>query len=213
MNRKIIFALSLFFLLPFILFALPMAEAISRGKEIPNLASAVKTANPGDYILLPSGKRYVLTTQEIEIAKGTFNYDNLSGVKTEIRADKTQIITISESHIVYKYPDGQSSHLFKTVPSYEAFIKYIESKYYLAEYVDYMGRISEHRNIGSPSFNIFRATAQFQNISNGIDEVEGVTVTVYNQKNKNFMKLYIAQPKFQWGNVSGNYKPVGESKK
>ena len=209
--KKTPFILLLMLFIPLFLFATAASEFGGGGREIPNLLSAVKAANAGDYILLPSGKRYVLTMQEILTARGTFDYDDLSGVKTEIRIDRTEILTISESHTVFRYPDGQSTHLLKTGPSFTSFMKYIMDKYYIAPYIDYWGESRDTRTIDPPSFNVFRATVQFQDISDGYDNVESVTVTAYNYKGENYMMKFIAQPDFQWGNVQGTYSPVGES--
>ncbi|MCL2832901.1 MAG: hypothetical protein FWD78_07005 [Treponema sp.] len=180
------------------------------GKEIPNQLSAVKAANPGDYILLPSGKRYVLTKQEIEIAAGTFNYNDLSGVNAETRSDGTKVLSISQSHIVYNYPDGQSSHLFKTETSFSSFMNYLLGKYYITHYMDYVGNSNDYMRIGAPSFSVFRANVQFQNISNGTEVLESVTITAYNYKGENYVMKLCSSPDFIWGNVEGTFKPVGE---
>ncbi|MDR2701355.1 MAG: hypothetical protein LBB72_02865, partial [Spirochaetaceae bacterium] len=104
-------------------------------KQIENKISAVKNANPGDYILLPSGKKYTLTKEEIAIAKGEFNYENLSDVETTVESDGTEIKTISQGHIAYIYPDGQSTHILKTNISFTAYMRYVKDAYYLAQYI------------------------------------------------------------------------------
>ena len=185
------------------------------GKEIQNLVSAVKAANPGDYILLPSGRRYVLTKEEIAIAKGEFDYDNLTGVKTEIAEDGTEIKTISQAHIAYVYPDGQATHILKTGISFTAFMRHIQETFFLAYYIDYNEMPNEYLKIAPPSFSVFRASVQFQTISDGIDELQSLNVTIYNYDGENRYVRYCSQPDMIWGYVSsrGSYSPVGESRR
>jgi len=71
---------------------------IAQGTEIPNQADAIMSAQPGDYILLPSGNKYVLTKEEIMIANGTFSFENLSDAATTTKADGTVVKTISQAH-------------------------------------------------------------------------------------------------------------------
>jgi hypothetical protein len=185
----------------------------SAGKEIPNSVAAVKSASPRDYILLPSGKRYVLTKEEIAITRGEFNYDDLSGVETEIRSDGTEIKTISTAHIAYMYPDGQSNHMLKTGVSFTAFMRHIEETYYLVEYIDSRGRAHKYTAIDPLGFDVFRASVQFQVLSDGIEEIQSLIATVYNYDGENFKMRYCSKPDMAWGNISnrGTYKPVGES--
>jgi hypothetical protein len=194
--------------------ALPAQTAaeVSAGKEVRNLVSAVKSASPGDYILLPSGKKYILTKEEIAIARGEFDYEDLSGVKTETLKDGTEIKTISTAHTAYVYPDGQSTHLVKTGVSFTAYMKqYIEPKYLTGKYIDYAGAAHDYRTIAPPEFGVFRASIQFHTISNGANEAEEITVTAYNYYGRNYMQRYYTGPNWSWGNVYGNYRPVGES--
>ncbi|MCL2878609.1 MAG: hypothetical protein FWF29_00055 [Treponema sp.] len=183
------------------------------GKEIPNTVAAVKTAHAGDYILLKSGKKYVLTAEEIQIVRGDFNYDDLSGVKTEVRDDGTEVKAISEAHVVYAYPDGQFAHLLKTSTSFSAYMRYIQSKYYPALYRDYFGDFHDSFTLSRRSFRVFRAIIEIQPLSNDIDTLEGVTITAYNYKGEDFRMKYCSQPDMFWGNVSdeGAYRPTGES--
>jgi TolB-like protein len=181
-------------------------------QETENLLSAVKAANPGDYILLPSGKKYVLTRAEIAIAKGNFNYEDLSDVETKTRADGTKIKTISQAHAAYLYPDGQSTHVLKTSGSFTAFMQHIENVYFIANYIDSNGQRNEHKVIDPPKFDKFRASVQFQTLSNGIKEAEMLDITVYNYDGKNFNMIYMSGPNWWWGNVpKSSYKPIGES--
>ena len=183
------------------------------GSEIPNTVAAVKAANPGDYILLKSGKKYVLTAEEIDIVNGRFNYGDLSGVKTETRNDGTKIKTISEAHTVYAYPDGQSQHIIKTGVSFSAYMEFVEEKYHVARYVDILDEYHDLRIINSPRFDVFRASVQFRTLSNGTEEVEDVTVIAYNYRGRSFMVRYSSAPDMVWGNISseGSYKPTGET--
>ena len=210
MHKRTLFVYLILIVFPCVVFATAMGEFGGGGREIPNMLSAVKSAYAGDYILLESGKKYVLTKQEIEIARGTFDYGNLSGVRTEIRSDKTEVLIISESHVVFRYPDGQTNHLLKTDPSFSSFLKYILDKYYITRYIDYSGNANDYLRINSPAFDVFRASVQFQKISNGLEEVESVTITAYNHKGENYIMKFCAQPDFVWGNVDGTYSPVGE---
>lgn len=213
MMKKGLFILGIILSFPFILFAQDTPHE-NGGKEIKNLVSAVKMANPGDYIVLPSGRKYILTQKEIEIVRGDFDYEDLSGVETEIQADGTEIKTISEAHVVYIYPDGQSAHILKTGISFTAFMRHIEGKYYITRYVDLLDNVSDSRSIGSPRFDVFRASVQFQDISNGIEKLDSVTITAYNYKGENFIMKYCSDPDMVWGHISdnGSYKPTGETR-
>ena len=183
------------------------------GKEIENLVSAVKAANPGDYILLPSGKRYVLTKEEIAIARGEFDYQDLSNVETEIREDGTEIKAISQAHIAYVYPDGQSTHILKTSISFTAFMNHIQKNFFLAHYIDRWERENDYFVIDPPDFTVFRASVQYQTISDGIEDLQALTITVYNYNGENKYMKYCSQSGMIWGNISdkGAYKPIGES--
>lgn len=185
------------------------------GIEIPNLLSAVKAANPGDYILLPSGRRYVLTKEEIAIARGEFDYENLSEVEKEIAEDGTEILTISQAHIAYVYPDGQATHILKTSISFTAFMRHIQETFFLAYYIDYNEMPHEYREIDPPGFSVFRASVQFQTISDGIDELQALNITIYNYDGENKYARYCSQPDMVWGYISdrGAYRPVGESRR
>jgi hypothetical protein len=199
------------------LLSIPLAlsaqtAAANAGNEIKNSVSAVRSASPGDYILLPSGKRYVLTKEEIAIARGEFDYEDLSGVKTETLGDGTEIKTISEAHIAYVYPDGQTTHLLKTGASFTAYMRqYIEPNYFIGKYIDYSGSAREYRTVDPPEFGVFRASIQFQTISNGVTEAEAITITAYNYHERNYMQRYFDGSNWEWGYVRGDYSPVGES--
>jgi len=189
-------------------------------QEIENLVSAVKRANPGDYIVLKSGKKYVLTKEEIEIARGDFDYDDLSNVKTETKKDGTQVKTISKAHVAFIYPDGQSTNILRTDVSFSSFMKFIEKKYHIISYRDYGDRLHDFLSIDSPGFKVFRASVQFQTISNGHEKLEFLIVTAYNYKGinynaKNFMMKYCSKSDMVWGNISSMdaYSPTGETRR
>jgi len=211
--KKVILMLSIVFLCTSFAFAQTNTGAYV-GKEISNLLSAVKTANPGDYILLPSGKRYVLTKEEIAIAKGDFDYEDLSEVATETMEDGTKIKAISQAHTAYVYPDGQATHILKTAVSFTAFMRHIRETFYLVHYHDRRDRAHEFINIDPPDFSVFRASVQYQTISDGIEELQALNVTIHNYDGKNMYMRYCSKPNMIWGNVSerGSYKPVGESR-
>jgi hypothetical protein len=200
---------------PFSLYSQMPLEAVETtgSKQIDNLISAVKEANPGDYILLPSGNKYILTREEIAIARGEFNYEDLSSVRMEKREDGTEVRTISESHIAYLYPDGQSTHILKTSISFTAFMRHIEETYYLARYIDYYENAHDFTVLDPPIFNVFRASVQFQTLSDGIDEIQSIIITVYNYDEQNKRMRYCSKPEMIWGYISerGSYVPVNES--
>ena len=182
------------------------------GKEVQNLVSAVSAANGGDYILLPSGRKYILTKEEIEILNGSFDFADLSSVSTEYMQDGTQIKSISEAHTAYIYPDGQSMHMLKTSISFTEFMQqHIEKNYFLGYYVDYAGDYHDARPNGSPRFYVFRACVEFYMISDGINDVEVANITAYNYKGDNFiMRYFSTDSDWIWGHVSGNYVRTGE---
>ena len=190
------------------------AQNAGGGREIPNTLGAVKAANPGDYILLRSGRRYVLTAEEIDIVNGRFNYDDLSDVRTEVRDDGTEIKNISEAHVVYVYPDGQSQHILKTSVSFSAYMDFVEENYFITRYIDAQDNAYDYRIINSPRFDVFRASVQIRTFSDGTEEVEDVTVTAYNYRGRNFIIRYCSVPDMIWGFVSseGSYRPTGETR-
>ena len=182
-------------------------------KEIPNLISAVKSASPGDYIVLPSGRRYVLTNEEIQIVNGSFNFEDLSSLPAVSRDDGTEIITISEAHKAFVYPDGQSIHILRTSISFSAYLEhYIEAKYHIGHFVDIYGE-AQISSIIEPGAKVFRAYVEFQPISDGVNMVLMVSVTAYHYKGESFRRRYYPTNGWSWGNVTGNYTPVGEPRR
>jgi hypothetical protein len=207
----LIFSIMVFFI-PLI-FAQEVSAAYE-GKRIKNLSSAVKMANPGDYILLPSGKRYILTKEEIAIARDDFDYEDLSEVATKIDKDGTEIKTISQAHIAYVYPDGQATHVLKTSISFTAFMRHIEETFFLVNYIDSEKSAHAYINIDPPDFQVFRASVQYQTVSDGIEELQALKITIYNYDGENMYMRYCSKPDMVWGNISGrgSYKPTGESR-
>jgi len=178
------------------------ASAEESGREITNQVANVRSAQPGDYIVLPSGNRYTLTREEIMIVSGTFDYGDLSDVATETRADGTEIKTISQAHEIQTYPDGQIVHILKTSSAFTSFLRYIEEKYHLMRYLDSSGVLRDSKTLESPSFNVFRVFIQFEKISNGSEELESLVVSAYNHEGKNFAIKYCSAPNMVWGIVS-----------
>ncbi|MDR1787126.1 MAG: hypothetical protein LBR16_01530 [Treponema sp.] len=182
----------------------------TEGKQIENLRSAVKTANPGDYILLPSGHRYVLGKAEIAIVNGVFNYEDLSDVPSEKREDGTEIKHISASHSAYLFPDGQSTHVIKTGAAFGPFREHLRAQYKPVPFMD----VFPQAPLPRPKFDVFRARVRFQLYSDGQDELQVVEVTAYNWQGMNFLEKLCSQPGFSWGRQSSgesSYKPVGET--
>ena len=198
--------------LPIVLFAEADANS-AEGREIDNLVSAVQAAEAGDYILLPSGGKYVLTKAEIDIANGIYDYETFPYAVVNTRDDGVVVKTISESHTAFFYPDGQIIHNIKTHTAFEAFCNFIESKYHLTLFIDDSGETYESRQIMNTRFDVFRAGVNFQTISNGTEELESVIINAFNYKGESFIRKYCSAPEMAWGNISseGMYLPVGES--
>jgi len=198
-------------------FAVLLASAATlfaqEGREVLNLTSAVRGANAGDFITLPSGGKYVLTKEEIEIANGTFDFGDLSGVAGETRDDGTVVKTISQAHTAFVFPDGQSAHLLKTIGSFTEYMQqYIERNYYLGYWIDVAGNTHEAMPNGSATFYVFRATVQFYTISDGFNSAEVAEVTAFNYKGQNFvMRYFSTDGGWEWGYVNGTFSPVGET--
>jgi len=187
---------------------------IAQGTEIPNQADAIMSAQPGDYILLPSGNKYVLTKEEIMIANGTFSFENLSDAATTTKADGTVVKTISQAHEIYIYPDGRTVHVLKTRAAFAYSMRYIEENYYLMRYLDSSGVLRDRKPIDPPDFYAFRVFIQSEIISNGIDRVEVLAINAYNYEGNNFTTKYCSVPDFVWGAVSSEelYKNSALSK-
>jgi len=180
------------------------------GKEIKNSLAAVKAANEGDYITLKSGARYVLTYDEIDIARGDFDFNDLSGVPAQAGADGTEIKNISEAHTVKVYPDNRSAHLLKTGISFTQFMKYVERNLVPGRYIDSSGNSHDFEPVRYTLFPVFRATVQSQKISDGVSEYERSIITAYNYKGSSFTRRYYPFGGWEWGYVSGTFFPVGE---
>jgi len=210
MKRKDLFFVVLFFSISSLFAQENTGEYV--GREVANIISAVKGANPGDFIVLPSGRRYVLTQEEIDIINGRFDFSDLSGVASETTDDGTEIITLSEAHKVFVYPDGQSTHMLRTAGSFTRFMQeYVERYYILGQYVDILGNRHDAGPNGSPRFYVFRAGVQIQTISDGANDVQRVIVTVFNYFGENFIMRYYSADGFEWGNVrGGTFVPIGE---
>jgi hypothetical protein len=195
--------------------SLPLALVFAQD-GVENNVSAVKAASPGDYILLPSGKKYILTKEEIAITRGEFDYEDLSNVPTTTYDDGTEVKTISQAHIAYLYPDGQATHIIKTNVSFNAFLlHYIKSKYYLVHFIDENQNMQEFQTIDPPDFDVFRAGVQFYTMSNGVEELKEVSITAFNYDGKrNLMMKYCSKPGMSWGNIDidaeGAYTPTEE---
>lgn len=202
----------------FLLLLSPGVSVSAQAKEIPNLLSAVKAAGPGDYILLPSGKKYVLTKEEIAIARGEFDFGDLSGVRTNVQDDGTEVKTISEAHTVYVYPDGQSAHLLKTALSFTEYMKYVEKRYYISHYIDREKKYNDYAAIGSPRFKVFRASVQIAKIFNEQETLDYLTITVYNytvgRPGGSYLMHFCEKPNFVWGNTDGtsSYRSTGKTR-
>jgi len=177
---------------PFALFA----------EEIPNQIDAVQSAEPGDYILLPSGKKYVLTEEEIMIANGTFGYEDLYDVATKTRADGTIIKTISQAHEIQIYPDGKVVHVIKTQAAFAYTLKFIEDGYHLMRYLDEAVVLRDRKTITAPDFSVFRVFIQTETIMSEYGSLEIVAITVYNYEWQNFVIKYCSTPNMVWGLVS-----------
>jgi hypothetical protein len=210
--KKRLFVFCIVFLSMHILFAQENSD-IYDGKEIENRIGAVKAANPGDYILLPSGKKYVLTKEEISIARGEFDYTNLTGVETTVDENGTEIVTISSAHIAYVFPDGQSTHILKTSVSFTAFMRHIRHNFFPVYYIDSYDDVHEYVDLPPQNFSVFRSSVQYQTISDGIEELQMLSITVFNFENENKYIRYCSAPEMVYGNIDprGAYKPVGES--
>jgi hypothetical protein len=91
-------------------------------------------------------------------------------------------------------------------------MRHIEGAYFIGSYIDDFGRANKHAVIAPPKFDVFRASVQFQTLSNGVEEPEELEITVYNKDGENFKMRYYSEPEWRWGNVpEGGYRPVGES--
>jgi TolB-like protein len=186
-----------------------LMEKSGEGKEIKNTRAAVKAANEGDYIILKSGERYVLTYDEIDIARGEFNFNDLSGVPAQAEADGTVIKNISESHTVKVFPDNQSAHLIKTPGSFATYMKYIEENYYPGRYINSSGYSRDSEPV-TPPVSWFRAIVHIQTISDGVSSYERLIITAYNHRGNSFIRRYYPTEGWSWGYVSGTFYPVGD---
>jgi len=179
-------------LFPFAMFA----------QEIPNQIDAVQSADPGDYILLPSGNKYVLTEEEIMIANGSFSYESLNNVATKTRADGTVIKTVSQAHEIQIYPGGEIVHVIKTKAAFAYTLKYIEDNYHPMRYLDEAVVLRDSKPITAPDFRVFRVFIQSEAIISEYGPLEIVAIIAYNYEGQNFVTKYCSTPDMVWGLVS-----------
>ena len=181
-----------------------LMENNSGGKEIKNSLAAVKAANEGDYIIMKSGERYVLTYDEIEIARGNINLKDFTSAQTP-------------SHSVKLYPDNRSAHLFKTSISFTLFMQLVERYLYPGQYIDNSGNYHDFEPVRSPQFPVFYATVRIQTYSDGESSVEQWLITAYNYSysyyGKNYIRRYFSTDRgWIWGYVTSSYRPIGEAR-
>jgi hypothetical protein len=175
--------------------------------QIRNLRSAVKAAKPGDYIILPSGKKYVITKEEIDIVNDRFDYGDLSRVEAKILQDETKELTISEGHKVYIKPNGDTMHRLITERAFVEFMRYVEKNYYLGTYRNSAGRESQSRQDRPPeNSSRFLAKVELFPISDGTSFVQALEITVVNYQNRSYTARFFATDEnWIWGEVKGTF--------
>jgi len=196
-----------------LLFSFVLSAREASGEEIPNQADAITSAQPGDYILLPSGNKYVLTKEEIKIADGTFEYTDIANAPGETKADRTVIKTISQAHKIRIYPSGKTVHVIKTRAAFDYSLKFLEDNFYPMRYIDSSGVLRDSKPIAQPRFYVFRAFIQTESITNGVDELTYFIVSVYNFEGENYVIKYCTVPDMVWGLVSSGtseFVPAGK---
>jgi hypothetical protein len=184
-------------------------------KEIQNSKLAVYEASAGDYITLPNGNRYVLTQAEIDIMRGQFNYADLEACPSVTLPDGTQVVTISIGHTAYAYEDGAETHVIKSSASFEPFFTYLKGKFHLVPYYANPSTRLDEMSVSKPSFTAFRASVEFQTISNGEDDQTAVWVKVFNDAyGKSWVMALASSDTLVWGNSGAggsSYSATGQS--
>jgi hypothetical protein len=69
-------------------------------------------------------------------------------------------------------------------------------------YLDSSGILRDSKPIDPPGFNVFRVFIQFETISNGVEALESLAISVHNHEGKNFAIKYCSTPGMVWGMVS-----------
>ena len=142
----------------FLLFAVISSQIFA--DEIPNTREAIKNAKPGDYIVLIDGSHYIITEEEIDIVKGQFDYDESELTEGTLRPDGGIEYAITSAHKRITWPDGKQMDVFASRPAFDAYISYLQKRYYPIPFLSVFDNslIGYNRDISSPEdLNTFRA--------------------------------------------------------
>lgn len=118
--------------------AIALLSASVYAKEIPNTVDAVKSAEPGDYIVLMDGSHYVLVAEEIAITNGGFDYEGDALKKNEVpRSDGGAEYNITAVHKRIVWPDGKSMDVLTTRRAFDAYVGYLAEHYDIVPFTNY----------------------------------------------------------------------------
>jgi hypothetical protein len=92
-------------------------------------------------------------------------------------------------------------------------MKYVEKNYYRGTYIDYAKNAHNSKPLNHPGFTMFRATAQFQMISDGVQKIECIDISAYNYRRESYAQRYFSSNNgWIWGYVNATFRPVGETR-
>jgi hypothetical protein len=163
-------------------FAVTLISAFA--EEIPNTVGAVKSAKPGDYIVLQDGSHYVLTGAEIAIVNEKFDYNEVEALKeNEVpRADGGTEFNITSAHKRIIWPDGKSMDILVTRRAFDDYMKFLVEQYKPIPYTSYEEVIGNSYPINVPDeLESFRGRVYKTYITNGVETLEIFEVKEFNR--------------------------------
>lgn len=151
--------------------------------EVPNTLGAVKTAKPGDYIVLRDGSHYVLVASEIEAVNGTLDYDDEALKQNEVpRSDGGIEYNITSAHKRIVWEDGKSMDILTTTRAYDAFIKYLSERYDVIPFTNYGEFVgNSFPAIVPDGLLTFRGKVYSTTLTNGVDTYDYIDAKEYNR--------------------------------
>jgi hypothetical protein len=152
--------------------------------EIPNTIGAVKSAKPGDYIVLKDGSHYLLVEEEIAIVNDKFDYNDDKALKENNvpRSDGGTEYNITSSHKRIIWSDGKSMDVLTTRRAFDAYIKFLAVNYDPIPFSRYNSIIgSTYPMIPPEGLETFRGKVYRTFVTDGVETLEIFEVKEFNR--------------------------------
>jgi hypothetical protein len=152
--------------------------------EIPNTIGAVKSAKPGDYIVLKDGSHYVLVEEEIAIVNDKFDYNDDEALKENNvpRSDGGTEFNITSAHKRIIWSDGKSMDVLTTRRAFDAYIKFLAVNYDPIPFSMYDSILGNTYPIKLPEgLETFRGKVYKTFVTDGVETFEVFEVKEFNR--------------------------------